>query len=92
MIYKITRELDKCLETCDGETYRPLWYRFDEHYRSAANPSEKSYIDKPLAKHYREKHPNHTDPSQLKLKTMAQRKAAKSRSNTEQRILPTKQH
>ena len=32
------------------------------HYRSAKNPSAKSYEDKPWAKHYAEKHPNCTKP------------------------------
>ena len=41
----------------DGETYRPLDDRFMEHYRSANNPSAKSYCDKPWAKHYAEHHP-----------------------------------
>ena len=66
-IYKITCTLDKCFETYGGETYRPLHHRFDEHYRSAANPTAKSYVDKPLAKHYREKHSNYNGKPQLKL-------------------------
>ena len=66
-IYKITCTLDNCFETYGGETYRPLHHRFDEHYRSAANPTAKSYVDKPLAKHYREKHSNYNGKPQLKL-------------------------
>ncbi|KAL5260856.1 hypothetical protein ACHWQZ_G003271 [Mnemiopsis leidyi] len=66
-IYKITCTLDNCLETYGGKTYRPLYHRFDEHYRSAANPTAKSYVDKPLAKHYRDKHPKHNGNPQLKL-------------------------
>jgi len=59
-VYHITCEVDNCTENYGGETYRPLKCRFDEHYRSAANPTAKSYEDKPLAKHYRESHPQHT--------------------------------
>ena len=42
-VYKITCELDNCSEILGGEIYRPLNCRFDEHYRSAANPTAKSY-------------------------------------------------
>ncbi|KAL5257007.1 hypothetical protein ACHWQZ_G005728 [Mnemiopsis leidyi] len=66
-IYKITCTLDNCMETYGGKTYRPLYHRFDEHYRSAANPTAKSFVDKPLAKHYRDKHPKHNGNPQLKL-------------------------
>ena len=52
-IYKITCTLDNCFETYGGETYRPLYHRFD--------------VDKPLAKHYRKKHPNYNGKPQLKL-------------------------
>ena len=41
---------------------------FDNHHRSAANPTAKSNVDQPLAKHYREKHPQYTGPPKLKLK------------------------
>ena len=66
-VYQITCQVDNCQERYGGETYRPLNCRFDEHFRSAANPIAKSYEDKPLAKHYREKHPLHTGPPKLKL-------------------------
>ena len=36
-------------------------------FRCAANPTAKSYEDKPLAKRYREKYPLHTGPPKLKL-------------------------
>ena len=66
-VYQITCQVNNCQERYGGETYRPLNCRFDEHFRSAANPIAKSYEDKPLAKHYREKHPLHTGPPKLKL-------------------------
>ena len=66
-VYQITCQVDNCQEKYGGETYRPLSCRFDEHFRSAANPTAKSYEDKPLAKHYREKHSLHSGPPKLKL-------------------------
>ena len=66
-VYRVSCQIDNCQEHYGGETYRPLYCRFEEHYRSAANPTAKSYKDKPLAKHYREKHPQHTGPPKLKL-------------------------
>ena len=45
-----------------GETYRSLHDRFNEHYNNANNPTAKSYINTPLAKHYREHHPNSARP------------------------------
>ena len=46
----------------DGETYRPAYCRFIEHYRSARNPGAKSYVDKPWAKHYKAHHTGCTEP------------------------------
>ncbi len=76
-----------CLENYGGETYRPLNHRFDEHYRSAANPSAKSYIDKPLAKHYREKHSNHDGPPNLKLEIIDRGNSLIDRKIKEARFL-----
>ena len=61
-VYKITCTTDNCGEEYIGETGRPTHERFTEHLRSAKNPEKASYMTKPLAVHYREKHPN-TDPS-----------------------------
>ena len=36
-----------------GETSRPLALRFQEHYRSAANPNAKSYKNMTFSKHYK---------------------------------------
>lgn len=47
--------------------FRPLTLRFDEHYRSAANPTAKSYKDYPLAKHYADKHPNEKPSLKLEI-------------------------
>ena len=46
----------------DGETLRETHDRFDEHYRQAKNPTAKSYVNKPWAKHYRKYHPNCQTP------------------------------
>ena len=55
-IYRIT--CNKCGDIYIGETYRPLHCRYIEHYRNASNPTAKSYINTPLAKHYTQAHPN----------------------------------
>jgi hypothetical protein len=39
-----------------GETSRPLAVRFQEHYRSAANPTAKSYKNMAFSKHYKTCH------------------------------------
>ena len=59
--------MDDCSEDYGGETYRPLKCRFDEHFRNAANPTAESYKDKPLAKHFRHKHPSNNGPPKLRL-------------------------
>ncbi len=66
-VYHITCNVDNCSEDYGGESYRPLNLRYTEHYLSAANPTATSYKEKPLAKHYREKHPQHSGPPKLKL-------------------------
>ena len=67
VVYHIKCNTDNCSEDYGGETYRPLKCRFDEHYRNAANPTAESYKEKPPAKHYREKHCQHSGPPKLKL-------------------------
>ncbi len=67
VVYHIKCNADNCSEDYGGETYRPLKCRFDEHYRNAANPTAESYKEKPLAKHYREKHCQNSGPPKLKL-------------------------
>ena len=47
-IYRITCE---CGEEYIGETGRALSVRIEEHVRGLRNPSRKSYVDMPLAKH-----------------------------------------
>ena len=39
-----------------GETSRPLSKRFQEHYRSATNPTAKSYKNMAFSKHYKACH------------------------------------
>ena len=46
-----------CGVTYIGETSRPLVTRFQEHYRSTANPTAKSYKNMAFSKHYRDQHP-----------------------------------
>ena len=66
LIYHMSCGIDSCtsknIGKYDGETYRPLDDRYTEHYRSAKNPSAKSYADKPWAKHYAAKHPECKEP------------------------------
>ena len=66
VIYHMKCEMATCksnkIGQYDGETYRPLNDRFIEHLRSANNPKAKSYIDKPWAKHYANKHPECDEP------------------------------
>ncbi|XP_063694489.1 uncharacterized protein LOC134826132 [Bolinopsis microptera] len=86
-VYHITCEVDNCTENYGGETYRPIKCRFDEHYRSAANPTAKSYEDKPLAKHYRESHPQHKGPPKLKLQIVDRGTSLINRKIKEARFL-----
>ena len=43
-----------------GETSRPFSQRFQEHYRSAANPTAKSYKNMAFSKHYKTCHEGQT--------------------------------
>ena len=56
-----------CPDNYGGETYRHICLRFDEQYKSASNPTAKSYLNKPLAKHYAEQHPGETPELELKI-------------------------
>ena len=62
VIYEIYCNMVNCPDFYDGETGRPLHDRFNEHYLTANNPTAASYENKPLAKHYREKHPDCSRP------------------------------
>ena len=66
LVYHMNCEMSPCKTSnmghYDGETLRSLDERYTEHYRSAKNPTAKSYEDKPWAKHYAEKHPNCDKP------------------------------
>ena len=66
-IYHIICTKHTCKDNYGGETGRPLCKRFEEHYRSAANPTAKSYKDCPLAKHYAEKHPDQVPSLKLEI-------------------------
>lgn len=58
LVYKLTCTVDGCDKQYIGETGRPLYKRYDEHYRTANNPECESYKNKTIAKHYKESHPN----------------------------------
>ena len=66
-IYDIGCKKTECIgiEDYGGETYRPICFWSDEHYLSAANPTAKSYTNKPFAKHYASKHPGETPELEL---------------------------
>ncbi|KAL5255400.1 hypothetical protein ACHWQZ_G010832 [Mnemiopsis leidyi] len=73
VVYEVRCGYTECLLSgvgiYNGETYRPIGERFIEHYRSANNPTAKSYRDMPLAKHYNSQHPA-SDHPKLELKIL----------------------
>ena len=83
VIYEITCNI--CQQQYNGETSRPLWQRFNEHYLSAANPTADSYINKPLAKHYTDHHPN-ISPN-LKLRVLDNASSTNNRKIKEARLI-----
>ena len=60
VVYKLTCDIQGCSNTYIGETGRPLYERYDEHWRAANNPTCKSYENLSIAKHYTEHHQNTT--------------------------------
>ena len=78
-----------CGETYNGETGRPLHYRFDEHYKNAKNPNAKSYENTPLARHYRTNHPDIGDP-ELKITILDRGRNTVDRKIKEARTIATK--
>ena len=66
VIYHMNCEMDDCISKSighyDGETLRETHDRYSEHYKQAKNPTAKSYVNKPYAKHYLTHHPNCEDP------------------------------
>ena len=58
VVYCVTCLNNDCNESYIGETQRPLYNRFTEHYRNADNPTAPSYINTPMAKHYSGYHAN----------------------------------
>ena len=55
VVYQINCDL--CGRGYVGETSRPLVVRYQEHYRSAANPTAPSYKNMAFSRHYIECHP-----------------------------------
>jgi len=86
LVYEILCHVDSCGENYDGETGRPLHDRFMEHYNNANNPTAASYINKPLAKHYRQKHPNAATPK-LSLEILEKADNTVNRKIREARLL-----
>ena len=70
----------------NGETYRPIGDRFTEHFRSAKNPTAKSYKDMPLAKHYTLHHPACESPK-LELKIIQRASTTVDRKIKEARMI-----
>ena len=73
-----------------GETSRSLKVRYQEHYRSAANPTTKSYQNMAFARHYQEYHKG--EKPKLLIKILKKTKGTVERKITEalfiQRIKP----
>lgn len=74
VIYEVKCDHPDCQQSgiglYNGETYRPIGDRFTEHYRSANNPTAKSYKDMPLAKHYATAHHQDGETPKLGLKIL----------------------
>ena len=58
VVYRLTCDIQGCSNTYIGETGRPLYERYNEHWRAANNPTCKSYENLSIAKHYTEQHQN----------------------------------
>ena len=67
VVYRLTCKVQQCNRRYGGETLRPTYDRFDEHYRVANNPTCKSYKNKTIAQHYAEFHPGITPDFQLEI-------------------------
>ena len=91
LVYSISCQMEECkrqnIGHYNGETYRPINERFVEHYRSANNPTADSYKDKPLAKHYSTKHPEHSGPPKLKLQIVSRASSTTDRKIKEARTI-----
>ena len=91
LVYSVTCDKAECkrqnIGHYNGETYRPISDRFIEHYRSANNPTAESYKDKPLAKHYSTKHPDHTGNPELKLRILTRAATTTDRKIKEARAI-----
>ena len=86
LVYEITCNTDNCGDKYEGETYRPLHERFTEHFHNANNPTAKSYVNTPMAKHYRDKHTNSSDPS-LSVKILEKANSTVNRKIREARLI-----
>ena len=90
VIYHMHCEKKKCqpidIGHYDGETYRPTHCRFSEHYRAAKNPSAKSYLNNPLAKHYKQQHPGCKKP-EIGIEILARATTTNERKIKEARVI-----
>ena len=87
LVYRLTCTVPQCGKFYNGETGRPLYERYDEHYRSANNPTCKSYEEKSIAQHYAIKHPG-IKPN-FKLEIVEHAPTTKLRKIKEARIILT---
>ena len=79
VVYQINCDL--CGATYVGETGRPLVVRYQEHFRSAANPNAKSYKNMAFSKHYLDQH--YGQKPKLSVKILKRTKGSVERKITE---------
>ncbi len=95
IVYQVNCNL--CGATYIGETSRPLVTRFQEHYRSAANPTAKSYMNIDIqllpslnsnGRETRSSDPNHQTFTTKQCKTTTYQKSFLNRSTRVWNVLP----
>ena len=90
VVYEVRCGFPECQQSgiglYNGETYRPIGDRFNEHFRSAKNPTAKSYKEMPFAKHYSTHHPN-AEPPKLLLKILQKTSTTVDRKIKEARTI-----
>jgi hypothetical protein len=78
-VYQINCDL--CGATYVGEIDRPLVVRYQEHFRSTANPKAKSYKNMAFSKHYLDQH--YGQKPKLSVKILKRTKGSVERKITE---------